>query len=513
MKAFDPKWSYVQSLWRFGNAIAVYDEKTNNPATLTGVAIVKDNDAFQPGAIYFQDQEIPRYVATGLTSFNFPILVEVSFLLTEWSGVDTCNGIFDFGSCVQFSIYQHTRQLLARIRPNTTQGWAGALYYDIPDVDQFVGVKHDVRVLYTATSIALELDGLVVATSAHLSASSPAAVYGVLGNYYNAILKSYNFVGWVGPIRVTTGDARPEDRGAPIEKFPTLDAVDPFREKVIFHSHCEPTASGVLEDNCGNSIDMRGNVITTAYKRFGAGSISIIRSLKIGPNPDFILGRRDFALEFSVSRAPNSYFQFFYILNESGNFAISLRGRAGSGPGGYLIINGVENSFGRQPVYINGRCAVCRMGNWLRVFANAAAPIFSLDIGNTEIGGDGYLYLGTHPDGGLPGTTPCIDEIRLTVGINRYPSGQLPGGPLADPFSDFGPRSFSGRVEDKSGSPLQRRVRCHHRRFGNLISETLSAADGSFTLPAGDIDEHYIVVLDDEENAIIYDRVMPEIMT
>lgn len=511
MKAFDPKWNKVYELIFFegiGGEPYFVSEKSQTLESIAGGSIARTHPDFPRGALYFDDKPNAGFCAiSGGTNFLFQDqVIEISFAPLSW-GLSSYSSIVDYGG----------KWRLALKNGNTLSFEAVVLSYSayfevahtIDNPDGFLNVRHNVRIFISKTSISLELDGAVVSVQHGASSFAGSGASGLWFGSQAAANKK--FIGYIGPFR-WTADLRQEEAGKPFERFPTLAAVDALREKVVFHTHCEPTSSGEIDDTCGNVVAMRSGAIVTGSRKFGIGGLKIGQGPRIGPNPGFVFGTRDFSLEFSLVTAVGSTFDYiFSIVDSSGQTALALQVRNASYPAVVILFGGSSHLY--DPIISAGsRIALCRTGNLLRLFGNAATPIFSLDIGDTSIDGDGYIYLGA-PPGVVQNGYAVIDEVRLTVGVNRYPSGLLPVGPLTEPFSDFGPRSFSGRVEDQDGTPLQRTVRCHHRKFGNMISETTSAADGSFVLPAGDIDEHYIVVLDDAENALIYDRITPVVIT
>lgn len=76
---------------------------------------------------------------------------------------------------------------------------------------------------------------------------------------------------------------------------------------------------------------------------------------------------------------------------------------------------------------------------------------------------------------------------------------------------DYRYGTLSGTVIDESGHPAQRKIRVYDRLTGNLLAETTSKSDGTYSLPAVINGEMYAVALDDDTppslNALIFDRI------
>lgn len=65
------------------------------------------------------------------------------------------------------------------------------------------------------------------------------------------------------------------------------------------------------------------------------------------------------------------------------------------------------------------------------------------------------------------------------------------------------------------GLPVQRTIRMYRRDNGALMYSTISASDGTFTLPSNAYNgEHYVIALDDDTGTsydpLIFDRLIPE---
>lgn len=71
-------------------------------------------------------------------------------------------------------------------------------------------------------------------------------------------------------------------------------------------------------------------------------------------------------------------------------------------------------------------------------------------------------------------------------------------------------KAISGHVYDSNGAPISRKVRAYRRDTGNLVAEAISdASTGEYGIDAYGLLEHYVLVLDDDKNAMIYDHITP----
>ena len=71
-------------------------------------------------------------------------------------------------------------------------------------------------------------------------------------------------------------------------------------------------------------------------------------------------------------------------------------------------------------------------------------------------------------------------------------------------------RALSGHVYDSAGNPISRKVRIYHRLSGNMVVEVTSdPTTGAWGADSYNRTEHYVMVLDDTKNAMIYDHITP----
>ena len=99
------------------------------------------------------------------------------------------------------------------------------------------------------------------------------------------------------------------------------------------------------------------------------------------------------------------------------------------------------------------------------------------------------------------------NEIRYTKGLARYTTNYTPP---TEPFPHVWLKHLSGTVKGNFNAPLSRRVRSYRRSDGMLVDSTMSdATTGEFALSATDPSLHFVVVFDDENNAMVYDHIEP----
>lgn len=520
---YDPKWAQVLAL-SFLEGIdgqtKIHGEKQAGVIDANNCSISRACPAFPAGALYLQNNSITRYavVPSGATVFgNF--LVEVSFYQTEWSAGEIYEQVilYKVGNW-EVSINPVTKTLLFSINKGTTSSadWV-SVGYAITDPGAWLNRRHDVRCRFSSTDMSIELDEEIVATFSHgaTSIAGPGNDLRVGGSGD----PTRNFLGYIGPLRWTGADLRAELTGQPMTRFPVLGAVDPHREKVVFHSHCEPTSTGVIFDTKGAPVQMLGAEIDP-LGRFGVGSLRSTTQfgcVKIGPLPALIPGERDFIFETLVRITVRNNFKYFFAMfdglgTSESNMVLGL------GIGGestmYLRVNGVTSSHGVTSAYNAWRSVkLIRAESLLALYYNNVL-ITTRNVGGLSIVSDGYAWLGGAGGvGGNGNPSLLIDEPRFTVGTGRFDPNLTTVPDQIEAFSVFGPRSLSGTVIDADGNPLVRTVRAYHRLTGRLISETISATDGTWSLPVADTGEHFVVVHDDVKNALIYDRVQPVLVT
>lgn len=518
--AFDPKWSQVLSFSYLEGRAGQTElpcEKTTLVGACTGCAISRDSLLFPAGAVHLPDALANRYAWVASNS-NFVFrdqLFELEFAPTSWGASGNLGFLFYILYGVQCYIDYATHQLhflIARTAPITD---SVGISYTIPDIGAFVGVKHALRCGMTATDLFIELDGVEVARGPHGATavfSTSATIR--LGGSGSA---GSQLIGYIGQWR-WSADLRPEDMGRPMSRFPLLAAVDPHREKVVFHSRFNGPA-GVQE-----AVDTKGKTIVFA----GAAALSYSNALagaclRLNGSPvevvhgDFNFGTDDFSIEWFNCRPGNDGLRRFVLCLmdiDGDDHALSLSG--GSGAVATLRVAGVDIegpplSF---PSSLNPEhLMIVRSGGYIAYFKDGYRYIL-YDIGDTPVASNGRLvfgHAGTVP--GYPSNFDFIDEMRITRGESRVSPLAVSFTPPAEYFNVYGPRAISGHVDDADGNPVDCVVRVHRSLTGQMVSEGRTAADGSFVLPVADIDEHYWTAHLPGKNALIYDHVVPELVT
>jgi len=517
---YDPKWALVKSLIYFEGlegATTAADEKTNVVTSLFSCTISRLTPEFPAGALYFQDIAASRWAmapSSSVLAFGNNVF-ELSLILLDW-GASGLRRIFR-GNSVSAYINPATFALVFGVNIDGA-GWVNATYV-IPDPETFIGTRHDVRFGVTSTEQFIELDGAEVVRVAHGKTTSANALQQI--RFGQSVSDGDGWIGYIGPFRWTGGDIRPELSGQPMARFPVLGAVDPLREKVVFHSHFEPAPDGVPADTKGKSIQLLGAQIDQTTRKYGVSSLRLLGPARVaaadgGPAPDLIFGTRDFDIEcWAGPTANDSSYEncLISIVSIDGASVLELRvARAIAWNQTRLIVNGISYSASGSFSAFS-YVSVVRRGRYISVFVGNARWIFA-DIGDVALAGNGYIYFGKAPSiTGQSATSARIDECRITLDATRRDPESLSAPAPTEFFSEYGPRSLSGTVIDPDGNPLVRTVRAYHRVTGRLISETVSALDGTWSLPVADTGQHFVVIHDDVKNALIFDRVQPVLIT
>lgn len=511
---YDMKWALVNVLINFegpSGITFVVDEKNNTGVVLSNCSISRLSPHFPMGALYFQDVATARYA---VSSSEKPLtigshLFEQPFILTDYGAV----GVRRLFSAENIAAYIDSASATLFWTTNIDgAGWVSA-DYTIPDPEAFLGVRHDARFGITSTEQFIEIDGVEVARVAH--GKSEAGNFNQNLRFGQYASSDDGWIGYIGPFRWTAGDLRPENLGAAIVRYELLGEIDPYREKVVFLSHCEPTTDGKIHDQCGNAVIMGSGSIETGNQFFGVGALRVAGGTKVGPSSDFIPGTDDFSIEFRSNwiGSLNSQSGTVCIADATGAIQLGIvMAISGGGGSGYYLYVGGSYYFSAASPSGKKTFELHRKGDKIALFVEGNRTIF-VETG-INITGDGYLYFGYPPAfASSQSNVQRIDEIRFTRGVARQdPALSIISIP-SERFSDYGPASLSGTVIDADGNPLVRTVRAYHRLTGRLISETISATDGTWSLPVADTGEHFVVVHDDVKNALIYDRVQPVLVT
>lgn len=522
--AFDPKWSDVVISTRFSGTTGetlTCNDKTRQRFTATGCSIA-EHPQFPGGALYFDAAPANRYVWSTSAALSLgEHLFEIDFLATSL-GATGYRGLFKHPSDMLMARIDPVASAIEfGVRSSASAAWS-MVSYTIPDLDEFLGVRHTLRCVMTVTALIMELDGQVVATAAHgltsFSASANSLLIGTVADVNN---NAGRWIGYLGQIRWTRA-LRPDEMGQPMPvPWPIGASADPQRAAVVFHSRFDgPNLSQAAVDIKGKSIVFVGAArLESTLAWAGRSSFRANGGYALIDHPDLVLGADDFTFEFFVARTGNSGQReyLFSLMDADGlDHAVSL---SASGFGGYLYLRvaGIDvatiAAAGPENVTFYWY-SVVRQGSNLAVFRNNIR-VALVNVGDGPIASNGQLVFGK---GGAaaPGNQSLydyVDEARFTRGYSRVSPLLTSTTPPADMFPAFGPRAISGHVDDADGNPVDCVVRVHRSLTGQMVSQGRTAADGSFVLPVADIDEHYWTAHLPGKNALIFDHVVPELVT
>lgn len=515
--AFDPKWSQVAALCFLEgpDGQTVVAGERGAAFTLNNCAVSTTVSRWGRGSVFFPSDTITKAVSGATLQFvsNQPQVIQHSFYPTDVSG---SRFVFSYYDRVSLTIDSGSLTLRVRTTSNPTPEYV----ISMPGVE--VGQWYDYSIRLNSTGASLEINGDVV--GAVTWGSEPHGTINAgfrLGNYMLASTPAQSFRGYLAPFRWTIGDQRTEDAGQPAYRFPVLGAVDSIREKVVFHSRFEGL------NNATSAVDTKGKTIafsgaarlSTGYRKFGVSCFHASGGTGFISHSDFQFGTDDFTIEFFCARDGNTGNReyLFALMDESGvDHALSLSGQGFDGTG-YLRVAGVDVASASpvSPAQITFyHYAVVRKGADLSVFRNGTR-VLTYNIGSASINSNGQFYIGK---GGTaaPGSASLydyIDELRITRRAARHNPALTSIVAPPEFFSEYGPRAISGHVDDADGNPVDCVVRVHRSLTGQMVSEGRTAADGSFVLPVADIDEHYWTAHLPGKNALIFDHVVPELVT
>lgn len=126
-----------------------------------------------------------------------------------------------------------------------------------------------------------------------------------------------------------------------------------------------------------------------------------------------------------------------------------------------------------------------------------------------------------------PGTADATNTAKIGArgdGVFKLPSGTrlyglrvynaaLTKAQLDDLYAAGVPApqtfSVSGTVRNAAGTGVARTVRAYLRSTGALLTQTTSAADGTFSMVLTTTAPVYVVALDDAENLVAFDHIVP----
>lgn len=283
-------------------------------------------------------------------------------------------------------------------------------------------------------------------------------------------------------------------------------AADLYRSYVVLHLPLEND----LLDTTGKSVTNTGGVSLTSANNpapYGTkcGQFGADTRLRYADSTDWHLGTGDYTIEFWVKPTAADLSGIHAIINQ----------RSGNGQQWGLwdgrLLHWVNNitHLGYSGVTLAAgtayHIAFCRAGTALRSFVNGVLDTtlsgYTADLTDQAavlaVGGDATGY-GQHFYG-------TLKDVRITKGYARYtaaftpPTEALPLG-----------ANISGTIRDAGNYPLAgATVRAYDRATGALLGSTVTAAGGTYTLPAGS-GQHYVVALDPAgaANAQIADLVV-----
>ncbi len=519
-KGFDPKWSMTTLFcaMRGIDGLGVFVGDKGGQLTVHGsVAISRACPDFPGGAAYFGNPAVIQALYPTAQSFGYmEQAVEIEFYPTSfgYSGRRyLCTVINRFE--LYFDVELAKLQLDFWPDGSTLQSHHAAV-----DLASLVGKASKAILRISLTHLSVELNGAVLFNNAHgvTTFSNTSGSVFLIGNS-GAGSVSRNWYGYIGPVRRTVGDLRAEETSATRGTMYPLGALDTYREKVVFHSHCEPTG-GPIEDTCGNTVSFYGNAeISTDYKAFGSASF---RPRTGGASVDFdtVLGAQDFEFETFALILTNSVNRgwCFALLDSGGAVALGLTTKRDTGGGEtVVIVNGVSHTVASGVSSSMQYMSLVRAGNTMTLFINGAS-VLSIDVTGVSIANVGPLYLGK-PASVVETVTESIylDETRLTVGQARHNASSTSVTIPTERFNEYGPHSMRGTVKRMvSGSAVispGSLVAAFDRTTLRLVSRDVSAADGSFELPSAHGDEHFVLAFDDDMNLVGYDKILPAIFS
>ena len=163
-----------------------------------------------------------------------------------------------------------------------------------------------------------------------------------------------------------------------------------------------------------------------------------------------------------------------------------------------VVVVDVSTSPGTLSAYMNG----------------SLAGSSTLPAGAYPVPGYGQMVLGAGYYGGTVGDYAGVSMAHVAF----FPRALTPTE-VARLYnvavSNTGHTKISGTVRDGAGVGVARVVRVYSRASGQLLGETTSASDGTYTCPlyGGELEEVFVVALDDDAppdyNAAIIDKQIP----
>lgn len=223
-------------------------------------------------------------------------------------------------------------------------------------------------------------------------------------------------------------------------------------------------------------------------------------------------------------------------LNPSGDFCIECRIRPTDMSSNAILINkmaGTAAGYPYQVVLTSAGALLFRSYNASstelftaatssgQIALNTWATVSFFRLGNTFtvcVGGverasatySGALPVNTEPmqiggySTGIYTFKGYIDELRFTTGDSEYTG---PYTPKSEAFADYAGR-ISGVVVDDTGAPASRVVRAYLRSSGAMLGSAVSdPATGAYVIDCAEVDECYVICMDDAAGAVHNDQI------
>lgn len=269
-------------------------------------------------------------------------------------------------------------------------------------------------------------------------------------------------------------------------------AKDADFDKVGLLLHCNGAngSTTFLDSSLSpKTATVSGAQIVTAQFKFGGASGEFVTGdyLTIPDSADFGFGTGDFTIEFWMRPT---------LTGDADNVILDFRASDSAVP---LAIGCTTSGTIR---YYDG--VALRTGGtlvadtWVHVAWNRTSNVNNIYVGGTSVstytatqdfGTSKPLCIGTNIVKTAQRFNGCLDEIRISKGLGRYPSDFTPP---AAPFPQLG--DLSGLVEDASGDPAARLVRAMREDTGSFAGATVSdATTGAYMLSVNSEGAHTLV--------------------
>jgi hypothetical protein len=284
--------------------------------------------------------------------------------------------------------------------------------------------------------------------------------------------------------------------------------VDQYWNSVVLSIPGTGTPGGVigLADLKGHTVTEAGDAKFSATRaKFNGSSMYFGGTgdyITVAAHADLSFALVDLTIEFFVNFNTDTAGTIFalgsdqLVLQKSGTAGAFSYAIAGSGN----TLTGVVLNTWYHIAFVRtggNTWKLYRDGVLLSTFTNSTSLVASsqIRIGNNFAGNAGF--------------NGYVQGLRITKGVGRYTGSFTPP---TEPFPSAVPQGLSGVVHDSSGNPIQRKAMSYRRDTGQLIGTAISdPVTGVFSLPADSTDEHFVVVLDDVKNALVYDHIVPVI--